>query len=90
MSSARRTPLVGSNATDRERGDRFVRLLQMVELLRQQPMSVLELADKFGVTRRTILRDLIVIERAGSPVQLRRSRHGIEPYRYRASMEARD
>jgi predicted DNA-binding transcriptional regulator YafY len=84
VSWTRRTPIVGNSATDRERGDRFVRLLQMVELLRQQSMSIVELADEFEVTQRTVIRDLIVLERAGAYVQLRRSRRGIGPYRYQA------
>lgn len=72
----------------RERGTGFVRLLQMVELLRRRQMTLLELADEFHVSRRTIIRDLLVLERAGALVDLQCDRDGIDGYCYSAT-EAR-
>lgn len=37
---------------------RALRLMEMVELLRDRPRTVEELAERFGVTERTIRRDL--------------------------------
>lgn len=48
-----------------KRGNALVRLLQMIEILRHRRLSILELANEFDVAPRTIVRDLIIIERSG-------------------------
>ena len=42
-----------------------VRLLQMVNMLSVQPLTIYNLSEEFAVTPRTILRDIDAIERSG-------------------------
>lgn len=59
--------------------NRLERLYALAELLRRhapQPLSAATLADRFGVTRRTIERDLAALRRAGVPLYAEHGRCG--------------
>lgn len=50
--------------------DRLIRLLTIIEMIRKQPgINLFTLADEFGVTERTIRRDISLLEKAGVPLQ---------------------
>ncbi|MEE9413710.1 MAG: WYL domain-containing protein [Acidimicrobiales bacterium] len=59
--------------------NRLERLHALAELLRRaapRPVSAASLADRFGVTRRTIERDLAALRRAGVPLYAEHGRTG--------------
>lgn len=60
----------GKYLSDRDRSKQLARVLQIIELLRRRQMSVYDLAAEFGVTVRTIRRDVLLIQRAGAIVDL--------------------
>ncbi len=55
------------------RNTTLVRVLQLMELLLRQPMTIADIAREFDVCRRTVIRDLAAINRAGALVTLRRT-----------------
>lgn len=72
------------------RNNTLVRVLQLMELLLRQPMTLAEISAEFGVSQRTAIRDLAAIDRAGAMVTLRRwqtdgDRGGLA-FCYRASL----
>lgn len=72
--------------TDRLTG--LVRVLQLIELLKRHPCDVPALAEELQVSRRTVLRYLSVIERAGA-FELKATRRDGEPQQFRIQVEAR-
>jgi predicted DNA-binding transcriptional regulator YafY len=58
-----------SQKTEQESGRRVRRMLQLILLLQEsQSRSLMELAEQFGVSRRTILRDVQLLRESGFPV----------------------
>ena len=58
--------------------DKLIRVLQMVWLLQNDDCTVDELAERFGVSRRTIYRDLKLLDEAELPLV---SQHPDKGYR---------
>jgi len=53
----------------RGRNSQLTRALQLIERLKGQRATLIELSQDFGVTTRTIRRDLEAISAAGIPLQ---------------------
>ena len=54
--------------TYQNRGTQTIRVIRLAIALSQRAYKVVELAEKFGVTTRTIHRDLTVLDAIGIPV----------------------
>ena len=65
--------------------EKAIRLLRIIWLLQKETCTVEELAERFGVSRRTVYRDLELIEAAGLPVV---TRGGGQGYRLMAQRPA--
>ena len=66
---AQKTARKMSQKTEQESGRRVRRMLQMMLLLQEsQARSVVELADQFRVSRRTIFRDIQLLRDTGFPL----------------------
>lgn len=58
-----------SQKTEQESGRRVRRMLQMILLLQEsRPRSPIELSEHFGVSRRTVFRDIQLLRDSGFPV----------------------
>jgi predicted DNA-binding transcriptional regulator YafY len=55
------------SAANRNTG--LIRALRMAELLRQQTHTIYQLADTFGVTTRTVRRDITALTAAGIAIK---------------------
>ena len=65
------------SAKNLSNGDRIIRVLQICWLMQHSEVSVEQLADRFGVSRRTIFRDLRMIGAARLPLSIIRGEKGM-------------
>lgn len=63
--------------------DKVIRILRMAWLLQQEDCTVDHLAARFSVSRRTVYRDLRLIEQADLPLVTRKSSRGYRLIRSR-------
>lgn len=64
-----------------------IHVLKMVRLLAARPWNVADLAQEFGITRRTVFRHLAKIEEAQYPLERQREVGGAYAYRIRRSYD---
>jgi predicted DNA-binding transcriptional regulator YafY len=70
--------------------DKVIRLLRMAWLLQQEDCTLDHLSARFSVSRRTIYRDLRLIDQADLPLVTRRSGRGYRLIRSRMPLEIED